>query len=83
VTAFVSAVRARFPGADEEIDQAVAERVVRKALGRGSFSDIDGPTVRRIEMFLLPLMVADERYSGEGLDQFLADARKLVPVEYA
>jgi hypothetical protein len=77
VSAFVSDVRARFPGADE-IDQVVAERVVRKALRRGSISDIDGPAIRRIEMLLLPLMVADERYSGEGLDQFFADARKLL-----
>jgi hypothetical protein len=78
VTAFVSDVRARFPGADAEIGQAAAERIIRKALGRGSVSDIDGPTIRRTEMLLLPLMVADEQYSGEELDRFLAGARKLL-----
>jgi hypothetical protein len=29
-------------------------------------------------MLLLPLMVADEHYSGEELDRFLACARKLL-----
>jgi hypothetical protein len=78
VTAFISDVRSRFPGADDEIDQAAAERVVRKALGRGSVSDIDGPAIRRTEMLLLPLIVADEQYSGEELDLFLAGARELL-----
>ena len=78
VTAFISSVRSRFPGAEDEIDQATAERVVRKALGRGSVSDIDGPAIRRTEMLLLPVMVADEQYSGEDLDRFLAGARKLL-----
>jgi hypothetical protein len=78
VTAFISDLRSRFPGADGEIDQAAAERIVRKALGRGSISDISGPTIRRIERLLLPVMVADEQYSGEELDRFLAGARKLL-----
>lgn len=78
VTAFISHVRSRFPGAEAEIDQAAAERVVRKALGRGSISNIDGPTIRPTEMLLLPVMVTDEQCSEEELDQFLADARKLL-----
>jgi hypothetical protein len=78
VSTFVSGVRSRFPGAGDEIDQAAAERIIRKALGRGSISDIDGPTIRKTEMLLLPVMVADEQYSGEQLDQFLAGARKLL-----
>jgi hypothetical protein len=57
VTAFINDVRSRFPGADGEIDQSAAERIVRKALGRGSISDIDGPIIRRTEMLLLPVMV--------------------------
>ncbi len=78
VTAFISGVRSRFPGAETEIDQAEAERIIGKALGRGSISDINGPAIRKTEMLLLPLMVADEHYSGEELDRFLADARKLL-----
>jgi len=78
VAAFIGGVRSRFPGADEEIDPAAAERVVRKALGRGSVSDIDGPAIRHIERLLLPLMVADAHYSDEDLDRFLASARKLL-----
>ena len=78
VSAFISEVRSRFPGAEDEINPATAERVVRKALGRGSVSDIDGPAIRRTQMLLLSVMVADEHYSGEGLDLFLAAARKLL-----
>jgi hypothetical protein len=78
VTAFIGDVRSNFPGTDEEIDPAAAERVVRKALGRGSVSDIEGPAIRRIERILLALMVADEHYSDEDLDRFLASARKLL-----
>jgi hypothetical protein len=29
-------------------------------------------------MLLLPVMVADEQYSGEELDRFLASVRKLL-----
>ena len=83
VAAFISGVRSRFPGAEDEIDQATAERVVRKALGRGSVSDIDGPAIRRTEMLLLPVMVAGEQYSGEDLDRFLADARSFSTAEPA
>jgi hypothetical protein len=78
VIEFVGDVRSRFPGADDEIDPAAAERVVRKALGRGSVSDLDGPTIRRTETLLLPLIVAGERLTGEELDRFLAKARKLL-----
>src|SRR5258707_15713490 len=78
VAAFTGDVRSRFPGADEELDPAAAERVVRKALGRGSISDMEGPAIRRIERLLLPLMVADTHYSDEDLDRFLAGARKLL-----
>jgi hypothetical protein len=77
VIAYVGDVRSRYPDADE-IDPATAERVISKALGRGSISDIDGPGIRRAERLLLPLMVADELLSGEELDRFLAAARKLL-----
>jgi hypothetical protein len=78
VAAFIADVRSRFPGADDKLDPAAAERIIRKALGRGSISDIDGPAIRRTERLLLPLMVADEQYGGEELDRFLAAARKLL-----
>ena len=78
VTAFIADVRSRFPGADDDIDPAAAERVVRRALGRGSLSDLDGPAIRRTERLLLPVMVAGELLDDEGLDRFLADARKLL-----
>lgn len=78
VIEFVGDVRSRFPGADDEIDPAAAERVVRKALGRGSISDLDGAAIRHIERLLLPVMVADERLDDEELDRFIASARKLL-----
>jgi hypothetical protein len=80
VTAFVSDVRSHYPGAEDEIDQTAAERVIRKALGRGSISDIDGPTIRSIERLLLPLMVAEEQLSVEEVDRLLASACKLLEV---
>jgi hypothetical protein len=78
VIEFIGDVRARFPGADDEIDPAGAERVVRKALGRGSISDLDGPTIRHIERLLLPVLVADEHLDDDELDRLLASARKLL-----
>src|ERR1700730_3326172 len=74
VIEFIGDVRSRFPGADDEIDPAAAARVVATALGRGSISDLDGPTIRRTETLLLPLIVADEQLTGEELDRFLASA---------
>lgn len=78
VAEFIGGIRARFPGADNEIDPSAAERVIRKALGRGSISDLDGPAIRRTERLLLPLMVADEELHDEELDRLLASARKLL-----
>jgi hypothetical protein len=78
VAEFIGGVRSRFPGSDDEIDPAAAERVVRKALGRGSISDLDGPAIRRTERLLLAVMVADERLDDQELDLFLADTLKLL-----
>ena len=48
------------------------------ALGRGSISNIDGSTIQRPEMLPLPVVVANEQYSGEELNRFLASVRKLL-----
>jgi hypothetical protein len=78
VGVFVDDVRARFPGADSEIDPITAERVIQHTIGRGSVSDVDGAAIRRIERLLLPLLVAEEHLSEQELDQFLTSARKLL-----
>lgn len=74
---FVGDIRSRFDGADDEIDPRAAEQLILKVLGQGSVENIDGPTIRRIQRLLLPLLVADEQLDDAGLDEFLASARKL------
>jgi hypothetical protein len=78
VVEFIGDVRSRFEGADEEIDPLAAERIILKALGKGSISDLSGATIRHIERLLLAILVADEGLDDEGLDRFLAEARKLI-----
>lgn len=78
IISFVGQIRSRFTGADEEIDPSAAERVIQKARGQGSISDIDATTIRKTEALLLPLMVADLGLDSAGVDRLLADARKLI-----
>jgi hypothetical protein len=67
VIAYVGDMRSRYPGADDEIDPGVAERVIGKALGRGSVGDITGPAIGRAERLLLPLLGhADRRASVQS-----------------
>ena len=77
VVRLVGDLRSRFDGADSEIDPRAAEKLILKVLGRGSVEDLDGATIRRTQTLLLPLLVADEQLDEAGLDQFLAQARKL------
>jgi hypothetical protein len=76
VIVWVSDVRSRSDVAADAIDPAVAERVILKALGRGEISDISGSDIRRAMRVLLPILIADEHLSSEGLDALLAAARK-------
>jgi hypothetical protein len=78
VIEFIGDVRSRFKGADEKIDPLAAERIILKARGRGSISDLSGATIRHIERLLLAILVADEGLDDVGLDRFLAEARKLI-----
>jgi hypothetical protein len=78
VVRFIGDIRSRFPGTDNEIDPAAAERVVRKALGRGSISDMSGAVIRHTERLLLPLIVAELELDPEDVDRLLAGARKLL-----
>jgi hypothetical protein len=77
VIEFVGSVRARFPGADAEIDPDAAERLVCKVLGEGSIAGIDGATIRSIELLLLPILVSEEQLDDDGLNGFLNASRKL------
>jgi hypothetical protein len=78
VVEYIGEVRSRYPGADDDIDPTTAERVIQRALGRGSLGDLDGPAIRRAERLLLPLLLADEQLSDGELDHFLASARTLL-----
>jgi hypothetical protein len=78
VVEFVGDVRSRFERADEEIDPLAAERIILKARGKGSITDLSGATIRHIERLLLAILVDDEGFNGGELDRFLAEARQLI-----
>jgi len=78
VIEFIGDVRSRFERADEEIDPLAAERIILKARGKGSITDLSGATIRHIERLLLAILVDDEGFNGGELDRFLAEARQLI-----
>lgn len=77
VTDFVTDVRSRSDRLAAAIDPSPAERLILSCLIDEDTDDIDDETRVRTMMALLGGLIADERLDGEGLDGFLADARKL------
>jgi hypothetical protein len=77
VIEYVGDVRSRFDEAAEAIDPNTAERLILKVLGRGSVADLDAQAAFRARHFLLAALIADEQLDDTGLDEFLAQARKL------
>jgi hypothetical protein len=77
VTDFVGQVRSRNDTAADSIDPVIAERVILRALGQGSLSDVSGRQIRQAQNLLLPLLVHDERLDNAGIDEILASARAL------
>jgi hypothetical protein len=77
VVEYVGQVRSRNPKAAEAVDPVIAERVLLKALGQGSLSDLSGRDIRRAQNLLLPILVDDEHLDDAGIDAILAAARKL------
>lgn len=77
VIEFVGDVRARTEELGEKIDARVAERLIRAVLTDEDISDLDDTTKGRYYIVLLAALVADEQLDPDGLDSFLAEARKL------
>lgn len=73
---FVAAVRSVNEDTAATLDPVIAERILFAALDKGEIDDIDDATVLGHEMFLLAAMIADEGFSDEELDAFLARARE-------
>jgi hypothetical protein len=77
VIEYVGDVRSRFDEAAEAIDPQTGERLILKALGRGSAADLDPKTAFWARHFLLAALIADEQLDDAGLDEFLGEARKI------
>ncbi len=74
---YVGDVRARSARVSDALDPRAAERVIRHALGDGSIRDLDHDIVIGVQIVILSALIADERLDDSGLDQFMAEARKL------
>lgn len=59
------------------VDPRIAERVIRAVISDENIDDIDPRTSFETQLLLLAAMTADARYDPAGLDEFLAEARKL------
>ena len=77
VIEFVADVRARHLKDADEIDQRAAERLILAIFTDEEIDDIDSETKVSTQIILLFALIADEGFDGAGLDEFLAEARKL------
>jgi hypothetical protein len=77
VTTFVSDVRATSDEAAKKIDPRSAERLIRAVYTDEEISDIDQETKRVLYVLLLPALIGDGQLDDTGLNEFLAEARKL------
>jgi hypothetical protein len=77
VIEFVGDVRARSENLEEQLDPRAGERLIRAVLGDGSIDDLDDKTRFGTEIVLLGALIADEQLDDAGLDDYLAEARKL------
>src|SRR6266700_1081760 len=72
VVEFVSEVRARHLSEPDEIDPVAAERLVRVVTSGESARDMHPDVKYRTQFLLLYPLVAEEKLSEQGLDDFLA-----------
>ena len=77
IVQFVADARARFDQTGQDLDAVAAERLVRSALEDESVQDLDDETVVQIQVVFLAALVTGEQLDDAGLDEFLAEARKL------
>lgn len=74
---FVADVRSRSQALGEAIDPRTAERLIRAALTDEDLDDLDDNAKGSLYVVLLAGLIGDEQLSQDGLDEFLAEARKL------
>jgi hypothetical protein len=77
IVEYVADVRARSDKLAQDIDPAVAERLIQDSLGRGSVDDIDGRTRLGVRFLLLAALIVDDQLNEEELETFLAQAREV------
>jgi hypothetical protein len=77
VIEFVADVRGRSQALAEAIDPRAAERLIRAALTDEDIDDLDDRAKGSLYVVLLAGLIGDEQLSDDGLDEFLAEARKL------
>lgn len=77
IVEFVASVRSRSDQVAAELDPDVAERVIRVVLEDAPVDDLSRNAITGAQLLLLIGLIADAQLDGHGLDQFLAEARKL------
>jgi len=77
VIEFVADVRGRSEALGEAIDPRAAERLIRAALTDEDIDDLDDKAKGGLYVVLLAGLIGDEQLSDDGLDEFLAEARKV------
>jgi predicted nucleic acid-binding protein len=76
IVEFVASVRARSDQVAAELDPDVAERVIRVVLEDAPVDDLSRNAITGAQLLLLIGLIADAQLDSQGLDQFLASARK-------
>jgi hypothetical protein len=77
IVEFVASVRSSSDQVAAELDPDVAERVIRVVLEDASVDDLSRDAITGAQLLLLIGLIADAQLDSEGMDQFLAEARKL------
>jgi hypothetical protein len=77
VIQFVASERVRVDDRESDFDPLVAERLVLAALGYGSPEGLDEDAAGFAQAALLVALIPDENLDDAGLNDFLAEARKL------
>jgi hypothetical protein len=77
VIEFAASVRIRSMALAEAVDPRAAERLILAALTDEDISDLTDTVKGGLCIVLLAALTSDEGYSAAGLDEFLAEARKL------
>lgn len=74
---FVADVRSRSPEVADKVDPTAAERVLMAVFTGQPIDDIAPRTSWGTQLVLMAAIIGDEHLDDEGLDAFLAEARKL------